>query len=167
MKRTCAMLAVTGAVVGSLLGLGPAPLGAPRAAACETQKPECQDGGHGPSDGPLLIRGTLTSEVGVVVIDARSVGGQVGGVATLALGPTGPVREIRPPGDGRDYYCVNIEREETPGLRANFYLRDIGDGITTFDRILVIAGDPDLTCSTAAPSIAFPGGVAGDIVVTR
>jgi hypothetical protein len=37
------------------------------------------------------------------------------------LGPTGPVREILPPGDGRDYYYL--------------YIRDVEDGVTTFDQI--------------------------------
>lgn len=168
MRPTFVMLAVTAAVVGSLLGLGPEPLGAPRAAACESKAPQCRGDDHAPpSDGDLVIRGTLTTVVGVIVVDARSVGGQVDGVATLALGPTGPVREIRPPGDGRDFYCVNIERDGTPGLRANFYIRDVGDGVTTFDQAAVFAGDPELTCSNGTPPASFPDGVAGDITVTR
>ena len=67
------------------------------------------------------------------------------GFAHLLGGVTGPVTEIIPPTDDPgSFWCFNILRTDTLPVdgdqRANIYIRDIGDGITTFDQVSFVSG---------------------------
>ena len=65
--------------------------------------------------------------------------GSATGYAHLAGGAPGDVVQVDPPREDKDFWCINVRRTDTgPGSgdqRINWYIRDIGDGITTFDEI--------------------------------
>ena len=63
---------------------------------------------------------------------------------------TGRVLQVAPPSDTRDFWCINVEHSQSvpyEGWRYNYYIRDIGDGITSFDQLRFISG-PGLDCTT-------------------
>ena len=67
------------------------------------------------------------------------------GFAHLVGGATGPVTEIIPPTDDPgSFWCFNILRTDTLPVggdqRTNICIRDIGDGITTFDQVSFVSG---------------------------
>lgn len=70
--------------------------------------------------------------------------GSATGYAHLVGGATGDVVGVEPPGGERDFWCVNVRRTDTAprsgDQRTNFYVRDVGDGRTTFDQISAVSG---------------------------
>jgi len=74
---------------------------------------------------------------------ALSPGGANLGYAYLVGGARGPIVGMRRPSDARDFWCLNVARTDVvPGpvdARTNWYIRDIGDGQTTFDEISFIS----------------------------
>jgi hypothetical protein len=65
------------------------------------------------------------------------------GLVHLVGGATGPVIQVVPPGnDGCACWCINARRTDTlpsdGDQRVNWYIRDTGDGMTTFDQISFI-----------------------------
>jgi hypothetical protein len=74
------------------------------------------------------------------------------GHTRLIGGATGPVVQVVPPSEDQcGCWCINVQRTDTDPLegdqRVNWYIRDTGDGKTTFDEISFITsigGD----CST-------------------
>src|SRR5713226_4288194 len=92
--------------------------------------------------------------------------GSAAGHSRLVGGATGPVVQVVPPSGARDFWCVTIRRTDTGDgsgdQRINWYVRDIGDGGTTFDQISFvtsIGGD----CTTfPSPLGVFLTLTAGD-----
>lgn len=60
--------------------------------------------------------------------------GSATGYASVTGGPTARVVQVVPPSGTRDFWCINVEFP-TATERSNLYIRDIGDGITSFDQI--------------------------------
>jgi hypothetical protein len=63
--------------------------------------------------------------------------GSAHGFTRLVGGATGPVVQVVPPAGARDFWCINVVRTDVgiPGdFRINWYIRDVGDGKTTFDQ---------------------------------
>jgi hypothetical protein len=78
------------------------------------------------------------------------------GYVRLVGGASGPVVQVVPPGnDPCGCWCLNVKRTDTlPSdldARLNVYVRDTGDGITTFDQFTLISsiGGDCNTFSTA------------------
>lgn len=66
-------------------------------------------------------------------------------------GVTGPVAEMVPQSADHDYWCVNVKRTDvgTPAedQRINWFIRDVGDGTSTFDQISFVTGMA-ITCTS-------------------
>src|SRR5438874_13407624 len=64
--------------------------------------------------------------------------GSAHGQATLVGGATGPVVQVVPPSGAIDAWCINVKRTDTDPAsgdqRINWYIRDTGDGVTSFDQ---------------------------------
>lgn len=68
--------------------------------------------------------------------------GSAHGSSTLVGGATGSVVQVVPPSGMRDFWCVTVQRTDVdPSLNAliNWYIRDAGDGKTTFDQISFVS----------------------------
>lgn len=65
--------------------------------------------------------------------------GSAHGSSTLVGGATGSVVQVVPPSGARDFWCINVLRTDvgtgSGDQRVNWYIRDLGDGTTTFDQI--------------------------------
>ena len=65
--------------------------------------------------------------------------GSATGYAHFVGGATGDVIGVEPPSEERDFWCINVRRTDTStnsgDQRVNIYIRDVGDGRTTFDQI--------------------------------
>ncbi len=160
------MLAVVLAMVGGLVGLGAA-TGTPHAAACEESKPECRPDEHGPS--VLTVSGTIVFGTAVITIQARSENGEASGqvVVPTATEQGGPVLDLVARGD--DEYCVLIDvPNNTPPGRIAYFVRDVGDGLTTFDQYTSFGSNAPITCDTYDPQPSdFSTVSAGNITVVR
>ena len=79
----------------------------------------------------------------LTLVGVRLPNGSVVGHSHLHGGATGPVVQVVPPAALIDYWCLNVKRTDvglgTPDPRINWYIRDLGDGITTFDQISFIS----------------------------
>ena len=77
----------------------------------------------------------------------------------------GPVVGLVPPHDAIDFYCINMTIANAPefeGLNLLFYVRDIGDGKTTFDE-LSGSGGFGVTCADIpVPAEPFQLLIKGD-----
>jgi hypothetical protein len=90
---------------------------------------------------------------GQVTIDARVLpSGQVQGTQTWVdqgfLVFSGPVLEVVPPSTEVDYWCISARvtepaSEGSPPHNTNWYVRDSGDGVTTFDELGNVFGNAD------------------------
>jgi hypothetical protein len=106
----------------------------------------------------------LEDETDLVVTAIRHFNGSVTGQVVLPSnqGAVGEVFEVVPPHDAYDHWCVGIALVEVPGFNALMYLRDVGDGLTSFDQVR-IGGDFGATCAThPAPELEFADLEAGD-----
>ena len=88
------------------------------------------------------------------------------GFASLLGGATGPITQIIPPTDDpASFWCINIVRTDTLPIsgnqRTNFYVRDIGDGITSFDQFAVVSGI-GIDCSFPTRDLHFIPMVEGN-----
>jgi len=102
---------------------------------------------------------------GVLTIDARVLpNGQVQGTQTWVYDgrqlPSGPVLEVVPPSTEVDYWCISVRRtdipEGSPPSNTNWYVRDSGDGVTTFDEVSYIRGSAEYTnCTNSGASRQF------------
>jgi Baseplate J-like protein len=76
--------------------------------------------------------------------------GSAAGHAHLAGGATGDVVRVVPPSGTRDFWCINVKRTDTDpksgDQRINWYIRDVGDGETTFDEISYVTSMGEATC---------------------
>jgi hypothetical protein len=67
--------------------------------------------------------------------------GSATGKQTWTAGASGDVTQVVAPSSGVDSWCINVKRNdpgsgfETSDQRINWYVRDIGDGVTTFDEV--------------------------------
>ena len=94
-----------------------------------------------------------------LTLDARLGSDGASGHSALLGGAAGPVVQVVPPSDDPcGCWCINIKRTDVGprdgDQRQNIYIRDIGDGITSFDQmsfITSIGGD----CSSFATSGLF------------
>jgi hypothetical protein len=106
-----------------------------------------------------------------LTIDARVLpNGQVEGTQTWvgsdgSLSASGYVLEVVPPSTEVDYWCISVRRTDVPEGGAgpsnvNWYVRDIGDGVTTFDEVSLLTGSADsINCSgvrRTTPELLFP-----------
>ena len=98
------------------------------------------------SDAPLLElsgRGTTGPGGYDLTISAQLTTSGATGYVTLLGGASGPVVQVVPPGsDPCGCWCLNVKRTDTPLLagdqRVNVYVRDTGDGITSFDQATLV-----------------------------
>lgn len=138
-------------------------------------------GASGPA-GPAGPAGSCCTATAVGIGGWGSVGG-VGGWDITAVGvqlssssvvghfhiyagATGPVIQVVPPSSSRDFWCLNILRTDTdlppsPKQYLSFYIRDVGDGITTFDQVWFITGFA-VDCTIDPPSNGWLTLSAGD-----
>ena len=69
-------------------------------------------------------------------------GNRVRGFTYLVGGATGHVVQAVPPSGQRDFWCINVKRIDTDpnqgDQRINWYIRDVGDGVSSFDQISYI-----------------------------
>lgn len=69
----------------------------------------------------------------------------------VALCPVGCARgapfQLVLPSAGRDFYCVAIHRADAPGNDMAFYIRDSGNGLTSFDAYSWVSGLSGTDCS--------------------
>jgi hypothetical protein len=100
----------------------------------------------------------------------RASDGSASGYAHLVGGATGEVIGISPPDDDKDFWCINVRRTDSGSnsgdQRINWYIRDAGDGITSFDEISAttsIGGDCE---SFPAPGGSWLRLVKGDFQVS-
>ncbi|HEX2740565.1 MAG TPA: hypothetical protein VHM69_08970, partial [Rubrobacter sp.] len=100
----------------------------------------------------------------------RAADGSVSGYAHLVGGATGEVVGIAPPDDERDFWCINVRRIDTGpnsgDQRINWYVRDAGDGITSFDEISYITSIGGDCESLSAPTGSWLRLVKGDFHVS-
>ena len=73
--------------------------------------------------------------------------------------------EADPPSGAFDFWCINVERTDTGPQsgeqRINFYIRDVGDGKTTFDQFQAtssIGGDCTTFPAPLEPFLTFTEG---------
>jgi hypothetical protein len=87
--------------------------------------------------------------------------GGASGHSRLTGGATGNVVQVVPPSALIDYWCINVQRTDTdPALgdqRINWYIRDVGDGKTTFDQISFVSSiGGDCTTFPTALGVFLP-----------
>jgi hypothetical protein len=92
------------------------------------------------------------------------------GFASIRGGATGPIVQIVPPNnDPNSFWCINVRRTDTMPAdgdqRWNIYIRDIGDGITTFDQFSFVAGI-GIDCSFQTKDLFFLPVAQGDFTAT-
>jgi hypothetical protein len=71
-----------------------------------------------------------------------------------------------PPNDLRDHWCINVEvsnSEPLEGFNLLWYIRDVGDGQTSFDEFGQSGGFGATCASVPDPSGAFRPVYRGDI----
>lgn len=75
--------------------------------------------------------------------------GTVRGRLNIIGGAGGPVAQIVSPSGLIDFWCINVEDSvlDIPGFLFNLYVKDVGDGKTSFDEISLEAGI-GVTCTT-------------------
>jgi hypothetical protein len=120
---------------------------------------------------PTTIQGTIqiASPQETFTVDAKlkdkKKGDKASGTAGLSVGATGPIVEITKPAGAQDYYCINVQRTDgdAAGQPINFYIRDVGDGVTTFDQWSFLSG---LNVTCADPPQQFITARSGNIVVS-
>jgi hypothetical protein len=87
----------------------------------------------------------------LTLVAARVPNAPAFGHSHLHGGATGTVAEIVPQSSGQDYWCVNVKRTDTgtpaEDQRINWFIRDVGDGVSTFDQISYITGMA-ITCTS-------------------
>jgi hypothetical protein len=113
--------------------------------------------------------GVAGSQVLELTISAQLLpDGSATGYASVTGGPTARVVQVVPPSGTRDFWCINVEFP-TATERINFYIRDIGDGITSFDQILVAArrGEQQITCASAPDPSEWTTLTKGDFKATE
>lgn len=111
--------------------------------------------------GGLQIAGRGTTGPGgwdLTVFAQRNSNGVTGHIS-VAGGATGPVVQLVPPGnDACGCWCINARRTDVgPGAgdhRENVYIRDVGDGITTFDQFALVSGI-GIDCSFPTDGLQF------------
>ncbi len=72
--------------------------------------------------------------------------GSATGYAGVPGWKTGRVVQVVPPSGTKDFWCINVEYP-TSHLQTNFYIRDIGDGIASFDQIQVESRTVEVDCA--------------------
>ncbi len=97
--------------------------------------------------------------------------GSATGRARLADGTHGYVVQAVPPSDARDFWCVNVKRTDTEpnegDQRINCYIRDVGDGKTSFDEIAFVRGvGVDCTTTPNPPWTAWATVTTGGFKAT-
>jgi hypothetical protein len=121
---------------------------------------------------PTTIKGTIqvgspqeTFTVNGKLKDNQKNGDRASGTAGLSTGATGPIVDITAPVGAQDYYCINVRRTDgdAAGQPINFYIRDTGDGVTTFDQWQFLSG-LNVTCADP-PQEPFITANGGNIVV--
>jgi len=104
-----------------------------------------------------------------LAVSARNANGSLGHVKLLG-GITGPVVEVVPPGEGRDCWCLNVKRTDTSPVdgdqRANVYIRDTGDGASSFDQISFVTSIGSNCNSFATSGLFFLPIIRGDFKAT-
>src|SRR5215208_5255736 len=114
--------------------------------------------------------GVAGSQVRELTISAQLLpDGSATGYASVTGAPTARVVQVVPPSGTRDFWCINVEFP-TATERINFYIRDIGDGITSFDQIHVAAPGPveqEITCASAPDPSELTTPPKGDFKATE
>ena len=89
--------------------------------------------------GGIGISGTGTNAGLNLTVTARlAPDGSTNGVIRRIFAPPVLVADIVPPSGGVDYWCVSGPNPFAPAISAsNVYIRDIGDGKSTFDEVAV------------------------------
>ena len=112
--------------------------------------------------GPILRldgRGTsLVLNFNLNIAAVSLADGTVHGHSQVVRGIAGPVVELVPPSPSFNHWCVNVAIDNVPdveGLNVLWYIRDIGDGKTSFDE-LAFRGGLNVTCADIpAPTDPF------------
>jgi len=60
----------------------------------------------------------------------------------------GPVFQIVPPSATSDHWCIAAHRDDAPGNNVMLYIRDVGDGKTTFDQFSFTSTFAPADCTT-------------------
>lgn len=93
--------------------------------------------------------------------------GKAKGYVVLEGGVRGPVIQVVPPDRSKDHWCITVDRVDSlPGQNqhANVYIRDKGDGLTTFDSISFVT-DIGADCKTYPDTLGvYLDLVEGDFV---
>jgi Baseplate J-like protein len=100
----------------------------------------------------------------------RAADGSVSGYAHRVGGATGEVVGIVPPADDRGFWCINVRLTDTGtnsgDQRINWYVRDTGDGRTSFDEISYVTSIGGDCERFPAPTGSWLRLVEGDFQVT-
>ncbi len=108
--------------------------------------------GHGAAESSLNVELTIAA---VLKENGEIEGsGDAKGVSLVPPEFKGRVVELVPPGNGKDYWCVNLTlfnvSEEFNGFNWLWFVKDLPSG-----DMLSFAGDYGLTCATGIPSQPF------------
>jgi len=104
--------------------------------------------------------------IAAILIDKNNIDGvaqiqgsfQVAGITTFPKGLRGPVVEVVPPEEIHDYWCINTAIDNLQGLEGYnvlVYVKDIGDGKTTFDKVAFSDGFGANCIDSPTPSTPF------------
>ncbi len=103
----------------------------------------------------FIVTGTLIGPLSTGLVGSGSTGpggltltmaafllttGTATGASTLAGGASGPVIQVVPPSGTNNFWCISVARTDAPGNTVNWYIRDIGNGVTSFDQISFVTG---------------------------
>jgi hypothetical protein len=104
-----------------------------------------------------------------LTVSGANAKGALGHVKLLG-GITGPVVEVVPPAEGQDCWCLNVKRTDTSPVdgdqRANVYIRDTGDGVSSFDQISFITSIGSNCNSFATTRLFFLPITRGDFTAS-
>ena len=77
-------------------------------------------------------------------------------------GLSGDVVGLATPSEAYDYWCVNVAVNEIPGFNFLWYIKDVGDGHSTFDETATNGGFGETCASLPEPAESFAPVGKGD-----
>ncbi len=108
-------------------------------------------GSNGPNDLTPMVTAQLTPS------------GVHGQFSLCRLGcANGRVFQIVPPSATSDHWCIAAHRDDAPGSNEMLYIRDVGDGRTTFDQWNAISTFAPGDCTTFPDTLVWLTLVSGD-----
>jgi hypothetical protein len=97
-----------------------------------------------PDESSLTLSATLLPNGSAVGYSRGSLG-----FPQIAIGP---VVQVVPPSGAVDYWCINVRPTNVDpsvgDMRLNWYIRDVGDGRSSFDQVTLHPMDVGVDCTT-------------------